>query len=168
LVAALPVYEVIHTNVKKTDYEVKHKDKSIRRQSKFPSIIESLSKQGSIKQAEYTPKTAYDRANLFNNIRQFTLDNHDLNELKQNIKICRYKSGKNKSVLVQKHVFASNDIENILEKIDKINELSNDRNKVSLDYIKASLTSSKLALRYNNFKKGNYDLYNSKLDILVG
>jgi len=65
-------------------------------------------------------------------------------------------------------VFASNDIENILEKIDKINELSNDRNKVSLDYIKTALTSSKLALRYNNFKKGNYDLYNSKLDILVG
>jgi len=35
MVAALPVYEVIHTNVKKTDYEVKYKDKSIRRQSKF-------------------------------------------------------------------------------------------------------------------------------------
>lgn len=166
---ALPIYELINTKVVKGQYDNKNKERiGSRKHTDFSSIMGSVYKKESVPNEEYTPKIAYERANLMNSLKQSIVLNNDYEEFKHNLKLCKYKYDKNKSVFVQKHVFSSLDIETILDKIDQINNVNKDLEPKQLKLERQLFSWPKQALRYNNYKKGNYERYGSNLDVMVG
>ena len=166
---ALPIYEFINTKVVKGQYDDKNKEKiGTRKHTDFSTIIGAVSKKESVPREEYTPRIAYERANLVTNLKQSVVINNDYEEFKHNLKLCRYKFDKNKSVFVQKHVFSSLDIETILDRIDQINNENKGLEPKQLKLEKQIFSQPKQALRYNNYKKGNYERYGFNLDVLVG
>lgn len=132
MVATLPIYELVSNNQKK--YGLNNR-KSINTNdfiySKFNG--NKFEKQNA-QNVVLTPALAYEQEKFQgSNQRIF---NHDFNRVKQDIKASRYKYEKDKSLYVQKQLFSSLDIENILEIIDS----SNDQRKNQSIYNRVSYT----------------------------
>lgn len=172
MVTALPVYDLLNSNrIKdKNNYTNKLKSNSMNGDFiNYSNIIEDRIKKNEAGQISvFTPKTAYERANLFNNQKQpILLKDYELKQVIQNIKKSRYALDRNKNLNSQKYFLAYIDVENLIGRTAEVNVASKKSNPILFND-GGQIMKAALSEYYKHARENTRNYQDNQLDILVG